>query len=211
MPRPTFCFGVPRSGRKKPNGFQVEVYPSTTAGPLHLSLEKHSTISRDLCVGTCVRHSSLVFLLRCVGIFYSPRRKRWFACIRSSRISSENACSLSLRGIISNHDAQVVQHMPSGTPILSVSKGIETSSLMLMNDILKDMCGTERSYAFLRCGAPAPPPPPLFFVTTAVYFVGRSRSPAWDFCAFWVQIVSIGYGLRILLLRRAAVRMLHKE
>eukprot|EP00903_Cladosiphon_okamuranus_P006247 g6131.t1 len=43
----------------------------------------------------------------------------------------------------------VVQHMPAGTPILSVSKGIETSSLMLMNDILKDMCGAERSYAFL--------------------------------------------------------------
>ncbi|CAM9402057.1 unnamed protein product [Pylaiella littoralis] len=43
----------------------------------------------------------------------------------------------------------VVQHMPAGTPILSVSKGIETSSLMLMNDILKDLCGTERSYAFL--------------------------------------------------------------
>lgn len=48
--------------------------------------------------------------------------------------------------------------MPAGTPILSVSKGIETSSLMLMNDILKDLCGTERSYAFLRYAPPPPPP-----------------------------------------------------
>ncbi|CAN0581550.1 unnamed protein product, partial [Laminaria digitata] len=46
--------------------------------------------------------------------------------------------------------SQVVQHMPPGAPILSVSKGIETSSLMLMNDILKDVCGAHRSYAFLR-------------------------------------------------------------
>lgn len=45
---------------------------------------------------------------------------------------------------------QVAPYMPPGAPILSVSKGIETSSLMLMNDILKEACGPERSYAFLR-------------------------------------------------------------
>lgn len=45
---------------------------------------------------------------------------------------------------------QVVKHMPPGAPIMSVSKGIETSTLMLMNDILKEVCGQERSYAFLR-------------------------------------------------------------
>lgn len=44
---------------------------------------------------------------------------------------------------------KVVPHMPPGAPILSVSKGIETSSLMLMNDILKETCGAGRSYAFL--------------------------------------------------------------
>ncbi len=34
-------------------------------------------------------------------------------------------------------------------PVLSASKGIETTSLGFMADILKDCLGTERSYAFL--------------------------------------------------------------
>jgi glycerol-3-phosphate dehydrogenase len=44
---------------------------------------------------------------------------------------------------------QVAEFIPPGAPILSVSKGIETSSLCLMTDILKECCGSERSYAFL--------------------------------------------------------------
>jgi glycerol-3-phosphate dehydrogenase len=43
----------------------------------------------------------------------------------------------------------VVEHLPPGAPILSVSKGIETSTLCLMTDILKETCGGDRSYAFL--------------------------------------------------------------
>ncbi|CAM9679258.1 unnamed protein product [Ascophyllum nodosum] len=43
----------------------------------------------------------------------------------------------------------VFEYMPPGAPIMSVSKGIETSTLMLMKDILKEICGQERSYAFL--------------------------------------------------------------
>ncbi|CAN0335156.1 unnamed protein product [Discosporangium mesarthrocarpum] len=39
--------------------------------------------------------------------------------------------------------------MPPDAPVLSVSKGIETSSLMLMNEILRELCGNQRSYAFL--------------------------------------------------------------
>ena len=48
------------------------------------------------------------------------------------------------------HENQVFEYMPPGAPIMSVSKGIETSTLMLMKDILKEICGQERSYAFLR-------------------------------------------------------------
>lgn len=39
--------------------------------------------------------------------------------------------------------------MPKGVPILSVSKGLETSTLCLVTDILKDICGDDRPYAFL--------------------------------------------------------------
>ena len=39
--------------------------------------------------------------------------------------------------------------IPSGVPILSASKGIETSSLGFMADILKECLGEDRSYAFL--------------------------------------------------------------
>lgn len=39
--------------------------------------------------------------------------------------------------------------IPSKVPILSASKGIETSSLGFMADILKECLGEERSYAFL--------------------------------------------------------------
>ena len=39
--------------------------------------------------------------------------------------------------------------IPPNTPILSGSKGIETSSLGFMADILKECLGEERSYAFL--------------------------------------------------------------
>lgn len=43
----------------------------------------------------------------------------------------------------------VSQYIPNGTPILSASKGIETSSLGFMADILRECCGDGRSYAFL--------------------------------------------------------------
>jgi len=43
----------------------------------------------------------------------------------------------------------VKDHVPSGVPVLSASKGIETTSLGFMADILKECLGTDRSYAFL--------------------------------------------------------------
>ena len=43
----------------------------------------------------------------------------------------------------------VRDYIPPNTPILSGSKGIETSSLGFMADILKECLGEERSYAFL--------------------------------------------------------------
>lgn len=43
----------------------------------------------------------------------------------------------------------VKDEIPSGVPILSASKGIETSSLGFMADILKECLGEDRSYAFL--------------------------------------------------------------
>jgi len=43
----------------------------------------------------------------------------------------------------------VKDHIPPSTPVLSGSKGIETSSLGFMADILKEVLGEERSYAFL--------------------------------------------------------------
>lgn len=43
----------------------------------------------------------------------------------------------------------VAEHIPPTTPVLSVSKGIETSSLGFMYDILKQTLGNERPYAFL--------------------------------------------------------------
>lgn len=43
----------------------------------------------------------------------------------------------------------VSDYIPAGTPVLSASKGIETSSLGFMADILKDCLGTDRGYAFL--------------------------------------------------------------
>jgi len=39
--------------------------------------------------------------------------------------------------------------IPHGTPILSASKGIETSSLGFMNDIFRETLGEDRPYAFL--------------------------------------------------------------
>jgi glycerol-3-phosphate dehydrogenase (NAD+) len=39
--------------------------------------------------------------------------------------------------------------IPYGTPILSASKGIETSSLGFMNDIFRETLGDDRPYAFL--------------------------------------------------------------
>lgn len=44
---------------------------------------------------------------------------------------------------------EVKDFIPNGTPVLSASKGIETSSLGFMADILKDCLGTDRGYAFL--------------------------------------------------------------
>jgi len=43
----------------------------------------------------------------------------------------------------------VASYIPPGTPVLSVSKGIETTSLGFMADILKDCLGDQRAYAFL--------------------------------------------------------------
>jgi glycerol-3-phosphate dehydrogenase (NAD+) len=45
--------------------------------------------------------------------------------------------------------ATVKDAIPANVPILSASKGIETSSLGFMADILKECLGEERSYAFL--------------------------------------------------------------
>lgn len=44
---------------------------------------------------------------------------------------------------------KVRKHIPAGTPVLSLSKGIETRSLSFVNELLEDMLGTDRSYAFL--------------------------------------------------------------
>ena len=43
----------------------------------------------------------------------------------------------------------VKDYIPANVPILSASKGIETSSLGFMADILKECLGEDRSYAFL--------------------------------------------------------------
>ena len=45
--------------------------------------------------------------------------------------------------------ASISKHIPPTTPVLSGSKGIETSSLGLMADILKETLGQARPYAFL--------------------------------------------------------------
>ena len=44
---------------------------------------------------------------------------------------------------------KVKDYIPAGVPVLSASKGIETTSLGFMADILKDCLGEDRSYAFL--------------------------------------------------------------
>ena len=44
---------------------------------------------------------------------------------------------------------EIKDHVPYGTPILSASKGIETSSLGFMNDIFRETLGEDRPYAFL--------------------------------------------------------------
>ena len=44
---------------------------------------------------------------------------------------------------------EVRDHIPPGVPVLSGSKGIETTSLGFMADILNDCLGEDRSYAFL--------------------------------------------------------------
>lgn len=44
---------------------------------------------------------------------------------------------------------RVSEHVPKGVPVLSASKGIETTSLGFMQDILKECLGEDRSYAFL--------------------------------------------------------------
>lgn len=49
------------------------------------------------------------------------------------------------RGFLEN----VKDYIPPGVPVLSASKGIETTSLGFMADILKDCLGSDRSYAFL--------------------------------------------------------------
>lgn len=44
---------------------------------------------------------------------------------------------------------EVKEHIPPNTPVLSGSKGIETTSLGFMLDILQDCLGEDRPYAFL--------------------------------------------------------------
>ena len=44
----------------------------------------------------------------------------------------------------------VRRFLPEKCPIICTSKGIETGSLALMQDILLDEMGTQRNYAFLR-------------------------------------------------------------
>jgi glycerol-3-phosphate dehydrogenase (NAD+) len=44
---------------------------------------------------------------------------------------------------------KVKDYVPPSVPVLSASKGIETSSLCFMHDILKDCLGEDRSYAFI--------------------------------------------------------------
>jgi glycerol-3-phosphate dehydrogenase (NAD+) len=44
---------------------------------------------------------------------------------------------------------QIAHHVPPNVPVLSASKGIETTSLGFMADILKECLGSDRSYAFL--------------------------------------------------------------
>jgi len=44
---------------------------------------------------------------------------------------------------------QIASHVPSNVPVLSASKGIETTSLGFMADILRECLGSDRSYAFL--------------------------------------------------------------
>jgi glycerol-3-phosphate dehydrogenase (NAD+) len=41
------------------------------------------------------------------------------------------------------------RHIGKTVPVLSVSKGIETKSTLLMCDLLEELLGSERSYAFL--------------------------------------------------------------
>jgi glycerol-3-phosphate dehydrogenase (NAD+) len=43
----------------------------------------------------------------------------------------------------------VAPYIPPNTPVLSASKGIETTSLGFMNDILRECLGNDRPYAFL--------------------------------------------------------------
>merc|ERR1740139_1884548 len=43
----------------------------------------------------------------------------------------------------------VKEYIPNNVPVLSGSKGIETTSLGFMMDILKECLGDDRSYAFL--------------------------------------------------------------
>ena len=45
--------------------------------------------------------------------------------------------------------SSVKDHLPTGAPVLSASKGIETSNLGFMADILADVLGEERPFAFL--------------------------------------------------------------
>jgi len=44
---------------------------------------------------------------------------------------------------------KVKKHLPPGAPVLCTSKGIERKSLTLMCEILPEVLGTDRSYAFL--------------------------------------------------------------
>ena len=54
--------------------------------------------------------------------------------------------SLSARA---KHHKPPAPHVPPSTPVLSASKGIETTSLGFMRDILRSCLGPSRSYAFL--------------------------------------------------------------
>mmetsp|Transcript_12867 Transcript_12867/g.19967 ORF Transcript_12867/g.19967 Transcript_12867/m.19967 type:complete len:445 (-) Transcript_12867:44-1378(-) len=89
---------------------------------------KHPTYSPDLCLPPSIRATT------------DPKT----ALSDATYIIHAVPCQYT-RSFLNN----VKDEIPAGTPILSVSKGIESTSLGFMNEILEDVLGDERPYAFL--------------------------------------------------------------